>query len=177
MAIQPGVKLWALLAAVFAVFGLVVFLVLEAPLFLSKLRPDIVIESAVRHRDVQAVRRYIAAGSNVRIRIHPSRYGDGYTPLHVACEKGFPEIVKILIDAGADVDASDNLGNTPLMACVVADDAPGQSDCARLLIEAGADVARQDEDGNTALHFAHVSTRGANVFIGERARIIRFAAT
>jgi len=40
----------------------------------------------------------------------------GQTPLHFACERGHPAIVTFLIDAGADIEAKDMLGRTPLMA-------------------------------------------------------------
>ncbi len=35
---------------------------------------------------------------------------DGRTPLHLAAEKGHPEIIKLLIDKGAKVDIKDNVG-------------------------------------------------------------------
>jgi len=39
---------------------------------------------------------------------------DGYTPLHWAALKGHEEIVEALIDAGADLNTTNNLGRTPL---------------------------------------------------------------
>ncbi|MFH0898015.1 MAG: ankyrin repeat domain-containing protein [bacterium] len=37
----------------------------------------------------------------------------GYTPLHVACELGNEELVKYLVEHGANITAKDNKGNTP----------------------------------------------------------------
>lgn len=48
-----------------------------------------------------------------------SKTDSGRTPLHVAAAEGLLECVEILIQAGADVMALDNMGHTPLiLACV-----------------------------------------------------------
>jgi ankyrin repeat protein len=39
---------------------------------------------------------------------------DGQTPLHIALDRGHLEVVKILLDKGASLDAVDNHGQTPL---------------------------------------------------------------
>jgi len=43
----------------------------------------------------------------------------GQKPLHLACEKGHPRVVTRLLDAGADIEARDSLGRTPLMVTSV----------------------------------------------------------
>jgi ankyrin repeat protein len=73
---------------------------------------------------------------------------DGYTALHVACVKGAVDVVQILIDAKADVNAQNNVGQTPLM------DSIDNLEVAKLLIESGADLEVKDDDGDTALHYA-----------------------
>ena len=50
---------------------------------------------------------------------HPSGLGDGgllkgFTPLHLAVEKNHLQVVQFLIDKGADLDARDVYGRTPL---------------------------------------------------------------
>ncbi|MDR2172403.1 MAG: ankyrin repeat domain-containing protein, partial [Planctomycetaceae bacterium] len=42
------------------------------------------------------------------------RYNNGETPLHDAAERGRPEMLTILLEAGADVNAKDIHGMTPL---------------------------------------------------------------
>ena len=61
---------------------------------------------------------------------------NGWTPLMVACLDGHKDIVEILLESGADVNATSEIGWTPLLAAVLGD----QYDCAETLIEAGADV-------------------------------------
>jgi ankyrin repeat protein len=39
---------------------------------------------------------------------------DGWTPLHWAAHKGYLEVAKILLARGADVNAKDKDGKTPL---------------------------------------------------------------
>ncbi len=60
-----------------------------------------------------------------------ARYLFDQTPLHVAVEKGYVEVVRAFLAAGADPAARDGQGRTPL-------DAAGHPEIARLLIEAGA---------------------------------------
>ena len=69
---------------------------------------------------------------------------DGSTPLIQAATHGKTETVKILIEAGADLNARDNDGCTALME---ADEIEKVS----LLLNAGADMSLKNHDGQTAL--------------------------
>jgi ankyrin repeat protein len=61
----------------------------------------------VRWNDLSAAKAVIGAGIDL------NKAGDlGYTPLHVACMKGNVEMVKLLIDGGADIFALSE-GDTP----------------------------------------------------------------
>src|SRR6188474_3254511 len=69
-----------------------------------------------------------------------SRFDEiGRTPLHYAVEGGHLEVVKELLEAGANVDAQDErvIGDTPLAAA-----GNCSLEMAELLIRAGADPAR-----------------------------------
>ncbi len=77
---------------------------------------------------------------------------DGRTALHVAALHAQVEAVKLLLDAGANPNAADKDGNTPLM--LAASGAAGNDerewqtiDC---LLRAGADPARRNSEGKTA---------------------------
>lgn len=43
---------------------------------------------------------------------------DGETPLMIAALKGYPENVKLLLEAGASLNTKDKRGETPLMHAV-----------------------------------------------------------
>jgi serine/threonine-protein phosphatase 6 regulatory ankyrin repeat subunit B len=79
---------------------------------------------------------------------------DGYTPLHFATEYGEDEIVKMLIDAGADVNVqSDWNGSTPLYWAAKYK----RLGIVKILIDAKAYLDVQDVWGNTPLHMATVN--------------------
>ena len=70
-------------------------------------------------------------------------------------------MVAFLLDAGADVNARDHFGDTPLMvAC-----AKGFGGMAAFLLERGADPARKDQEGRTARERA---APGADACLGAR---------
>ncbi len=69
------------------------------------------------------------------------------TPLMEAASGGYSDIVKLLIDHGANVNAKSSVGNTALTyACC-----GGYEEVVRILLEAGADVEHQNENGHTPL--------------------------
>ncbi|XP_076315719.1 ankyrin repeat and KH domain-containing protein 1-like [Tachypleus tridentatus] len=69
------------------------------------------------------------------------------TPLMEAASAGHVDIVKLLIDHSADVNAQTNQGNTPLMyAC-----AGGHEEVVKVLLESGASVEDHNENGHTPL--------------------------
>lgn len=76
---------------------------------------------------------------------------EGDRPLHVAAKLGRLEIVRLLLNwAGADPNATNKAGRTPLMAgCACLDN---RADVVRSLLEAGADATLADDNGYTALH-------------------------
>ncbi len=92
-----------------------------------------------------------------------TRAGD--TPLHIAVRSGQVASVKHLLERGADANAKNQLGQTPLI--VVAADGSrtpaarqARRTIARLLLGAGADVNAADREGATALHVALARERG-----------------
>ena len=73
---------------------------------------------------------------------------DGSTPLHVSCEQGFEDVVRLLIDAQANVNAKMNDGTTAVMlACQ-----NGHLAIVQMLIETGkCDATIQRLDGVTSI--------------------------
>ena len=94
---------------------------------------------------------------------HPDH--EGNTPLHLACIKQLRfnclKLVELLLTRGADVYASNNLGNTPLMELwgprSVKDrdlfrKAGPRADVIQVLVTYGADLNNRYKDGSTPLH-------------------------
>ncbi|XP_026173696.1 B-cell lymphoma 3 protein homolog [Mastacembelus armatus] len=76
---------------------------------------------------------------------------EGLTPLHLAVLRGHRDLARMLLDAGADINAMDvKSGQSPLMHAVESSNA----DMVYFLIENGCDVNSQSYSGNTALHAA-----------------------
>ena len=70
--------------------------------------------------------------------------------IHRAAEKGNIEVVKKHLANGADINARDSDGLTPLIQAAF----KGHNELVELLIAEGADVNAKDDDGSTALDFA-----------------------
>lgn len=77
----------------------------------------------------------------------------GATPLHFAAINPDGSALKVLIAAGADVNAKDEDGTTPLHMSALA----RQTQAALLLLEAGADVNATRNDGRTPRALAEKS--------------------
>ncbi|MEA5098260.1 MAG: ankyrin repeat domain-containing protein [Burkholderiaceae bacterium] len=75
---------------------------------------------------------------------------DGWTALHYAAAKGNNEIVQLLLDQQAEIDAESPSQITPLMMAAQA----GHIYTVKLLYDAGADITLEDEHGRTAITFA-----------------------
>ena len=94
----------------------------------------------------------LAVGDGVMGR---NKYGG--TPLHRAARHGSPTHIKILLEAGANVNAVDLNGNTPLI------DAAESTKNVEILLEAGANIHAQNSLGDTALFRASYAGDPNNV--------------
>jgi ankyrin repeat protein len=77
------------------------------------------------------------------------------TPLHVAAIWGDVEAIRLLVGAGADINAAGEHGHTPLQEAV------GQHkiEAVKILLELGADPSIKNEWGETAEEIATVLCR------------------
>ena len=99
---------------------------------------------ASRKGEAVEAQRLLDAGANFSWR-HPQC---GATALHAACTFGHIDTARLLIRAGAPVDAAADDGTTPLYtACK----SGGMEASVKLLLEAGADPSRRAQDGLTPL--------------------------
>jgi len=79
-------------------------------------------------------------------------YFFGCTALTFACLSGTAEVVELLLKSGAEVNATDRMGRTPLMAA----SSVGNFEAVKLLLKAGAHVQAEDKFGVTAPDLAAI---------------------
>lgn len=79
----------------------------------------------------------------------------GWAPLHYAATGGHLELIRLLLENAAYIDAESPNGSTPLMMAA----RYGAIDGARLLLEEGADPTLKNEQGLTAVDFARTADR------------------
>jgi Ankyrin repeats (3 copies) len=70
------------------------------------------------------------------------------TPLFIASQNGHTEVIRILLQCGADAEARDNNNWTPLHCAL----RQGRLDVVQLLLNRGADATARDNYNNTPLH-------------------------
>jgi ankyrin repeat protein len=79
-----------------------------------------------------------------------SRGAHGVSPLHWMATLGDAEGIRLLIEAGANINATDDQGNTALHEAV----ARRQTSAAKMLIERGASIGMRNVAGQTPLNLA-----------------------
>jgi uncharacterized protein len=108
----------------------------ESPLMMAALKGQ-----------VGLVRKLIARDADVN--------KPGWTPLHYAATAGNVEIIQILLDESAYIDAESPNRTTPLMMAA----RYGSTEAVRTLLEAGADPRLRNALGLTAIDFAQQANR------------------
>jgi ankyrin repeat protein len=118
-------------------------------------RKDDPIIYAINVGDVNRVKDLLKSGADYNARYS---FGSARTmwalPIHLAAAHGQAEIVQLLLDAGADPNALDGVGDSPLIFICRHFDDHGIEECAKLLIRAGATLDACGPHGNTPLEIA-----------------------
>lgn len=122
----------------------------------------------------EALRREVRDGHYVRAEdllgnpsVDPdSRDGEGWTALMYAANSKTPELVTLLVKAGAKLDLQSEDGETALIIAV----RRGRVDAARILLMAGADQSLRDDRGRTAIDWAEAEDR---LYLAQILRIAR----
>jgi ankyrin repeat protein len=83
----------------------------------------------------------------------------GRTAMHFAADMGQGAVIKVLLDAGADVHTLDNAGQTALHIVSI----NGHGTCVKMLLDAGADPTLTDIKGDSALALAERGGRVGSV--------------
>ena len=104
----------------------------------------VLFKAALQRGDARLVAEFVRAGVSLW-------FGDAeYSPLGIAAANGYVEVMRELLDGGAEVDYQDRFGDTALMAAVRS----GSLDAVRLLLSRGAKVTLADAEGMTAVGWA-----------------------
>ena len=100
---------------------------------------------AISRGDLDAVKRQIAAGVPVDCTdlITDTGHDSGHTPLERAAYNGRVDVIKFLLEAGADVKRRGRWGSTPLLSALTSPTTNDHITCVKVLIAAGAYVNGQ----------------------------------
>lgn len=99
---------------------------------------------AVTNEEIAITKVLLAAGANPNIQV------DQTAPIHTASLRSFPEIVRMLLEAGAFTNIQDGRGNTPLHYAVYR----ANYVISKQLVEGGADTMIKDLVGKTPIDYA-----------------------
>ena len=106
--------------------------------------PKISINEAAERGDIKTLKEHLEFGTDINAK------KDGMTSLHMVASSGKIELAKLLIAAGADVNARSKEDLTPLHLAAV----NGIEEVCELLISEGADLKAVTDNGHTALSLA-----------------------
>jgi len=81
--------------------------------------------------DVDQIRMALQSGVDVNLATTPGKI----TALHIAAARGYRDVVVLLLQSGAKVDARDSTGTTPLILSAISN----RPDVTRILLSSGAD--------------------------------------
>ncbi len=104
-------------------------------------------EKLLNHDDTLALAKiFVQRKVDMTIRDEES----GGQAIHHAVKTGYPDLVELLLDNGANIEATDNDGTTPLGIAALF----GETEIMALLIKRGAKVNIYDKNSNTPLSFS-----------------------
>nr|WP_315242685.1 ankyrin repeat domain-containing protein [uncultured Albidiferax sp.] len=83
----------------------------------------------------------------------------GWTPLHYAATHGHLDVMRLLLENHAYIDAASPNGSTPLMMAAQY----GTDEAVKLLLDEGADPMLKNQKSLTAIDFAQIANRPATV--------------
>lgn len=109
-------------------------------------QPQSLIFEHIRAKDVDAVKGCIDRGQNLEVLSHRQ-----WTPLMQAAHLGLTDIVNVLIEAGADIEACDPRNKENAFSLATEG---GYIEVMDVLLKAGADIEHRIDQGETSLWVA-----------------------
>lgn len=97
---------------------------------------------SAEHRDEAGVREALEAGAWVETRC------TGGPVIQNAAFHGHIEIVRLLLEHGANVNSCGTTGATPLHRCIGEHTGPAHVEIVRMLLTAGVDIGAEDDSGH-----------------------------
>lgn len=107
--------------------------------------------------DVVALKATLGeVGSLVHSEVVRMASADGELAIHLAAARGHIEVLQLLVETKAQLEATQLGGNTPLLVA----SAHGQYQSVEWLLSQGVDTGATDNTGKTAVHQAAISNHG-----------------
>lgn len=103
-------------------------------------------EWALKNGDIEQVKAIIDKDKSLANQMLPS----GRYPLCYAADYGQTDVIEFLAQRGADVNASDKYGISPLLAAIY----EGHTESVRMLLKKGASKTGKSPDGRTYIDCA-----------------------
>ena len=108
--------------------------------------------NAAAEGDIESVQSLLRRGSSINERPESDF---GYTPLMMAIHQHETNMIRYLVESGADVNLPNRRGQTPLMEAIGCGDEWVET--VKYLIALGADLRARDDSGATALAIARAA--------------------
>jgi ankyrin repeat protein len=112
--------------------------------------------AAASPKAAEVVKLLLKQGADPNLRFDKSGEASAMTPLHEFADSGKPGVIRALIESGADVNARDGFGRTPLMILATSFDRKPTAEQLKALkeiLEFGADPKLVDDLGNDAIDY------------------------
>lgn len=124
------------------------------------------LHKAVRAENEEMVHILLSHGARPGI----AHLENGWTPLHYAAHRRHGGIAELLIDQGANVNARDHYGTTPLFLAS-SYRWETESEVLKALVQNGAELSIQDDAGNTPVHEAVSNPHALKILLQAGARV------